>query len=206
MTKVQQLLRDHRGIVVEDFRGLVDNGEDEATPQNGFITSQNNKFMRRGVRSREGTSLMHTIGNVRRVAIYKRIGEAQRLLILNSVGEIYDSTDLTGPILSIATMTDFSAASIFGRSYITPHDGVTGLAGEKVYVYNGTGTARPAAGTAPIGFTLTLANSGTAGTVETGDHILGVAFETNSGFVTKPGAYQIISIQVVRKSTSVRLD
>lgn len=185
-------MRDHEGIVVEDFRGLLDNGEDESIPQGGFITSQNNKFMRKGVRTREGSSLLYTIGSVRRTAIYKRRGEAQRLLILNSAGELYDSTNLALPILSIPAMTDFSTVTIYERAYITPHNGVRGLPGEKVYVYPGSGTARQAAGVAPTGFVLDVANSVSVGTVESGDRIIGVAFESISGFITRPGAFKLI--------------
>ena len=186
-------MRDHESITVDDFRGLVDNGEDESIPQGGFISSQNNKFLRKGVKSREGSALLHTIPAVRRMAIYKRRGEAQRLLILDDVGRIYDSTNPAVPILTIAAMTDFSMVNIFERAYITPHNGIRGLPGEKVYVYPGSGVARQAAGIAPVGFTLTVANSATVGTVESGDRIIGVAFESVSGFITRPAAFRLIT-------------
>lgn len=185
-------VRDHDSIVVEDFRGLVDNGEDEATPQGAFITSQNNRFLRRGVKTREGTSLVYTIANIRRTQLYKKVGEAQRTLILNDLGQLFDSTNLSFPILVIDGMTDFSSVTIFNRAYITPHNGVTGLPGQIVYIYDGAGTARSAAGPGPIAFTLTLADSATSGSVEAGVHVVAVVFETSSGFITRHGGHQVI--------------
>lgn len=187
------MLRDHQPLTVADPRGLFDRGEDESTPRDHFLTSQNNRFITGGVKTREGSSSVHTISAVRRMAIYKRIGEAQRLLILDGAGHLYDSTNLSAPILTIVGMTDFSAETIFNRSYITPHNGVTGLPGEVVYVYNGSGTARAAAGVAPTGFTLSLADSSLSGNVEAGVRLVGVAFETPSGYITAPGGFQQIT-------------
>lgn len=185
--------RDHDPIVLKDIRGLFDRGEEESVPRGYFLTSQNNKFLKNGVKTREGSSKIHTISSVKRQAIYKRTGEAQRLLLLDGAGNIFDSTNLAAPILTIVGMTDFSAQTIFNRAYITPHNGVTGLPGEVVYVYNGSGTARAAAGAAPTGFTLTLADSATSGHVETGIHLVGVAFETDSGYLTAPGGFQFLN-------------
>lgn len=184
-------MRDHLPIVQSQFRGTFDRGEDDTVPYGYFISSQNIRFKRGGVATRYGTTQVHTVANVRRVAVYKRIGEAQRLLILNSAGQLYDSTlGFSAPILSIAAMTDFSMVTIFNRAYITPHNGLSGLPGEKVYVYNGSGTAVPAAGTPPSGFTLGTADSAASGSVEAGVHALGVCFETSTGFITKPGGFK----------------
>jgi len=121
--------------------------------------------------------------------VFKRIGEAQRLLILNNIGQLYDSTNLASPILSIAGMTDFSSITLFNRAYITPHNGVTGLSGEKVYVYEGSGVARPAAGAAPVSSGLSITNSTVSGSIEEGIRLLAVAYETTSGYLTKLGAF-----------------
>lgn len=186
-------LRDHEAITISDFRGYFDRGEDESVPQGYFSLSRNNRYFRGGCKTREGSSVVHTITSVRRAKIYKRIGEAQRLLILDATGKLYDSTNLASPILEIATMSDFSSVTMYNRAYITPHDGVTGLPGEKIYVYNGSGTARPAAGAAPTGFILALTNSAVSGTVEEGTHLVGVAFESDTGYITAPGGFQQIN-------------
>ena len=180
---------DHTPLVIDSFRGTYDRGEEEVVPAGFFISSLNLRFTNRGFATRYGTSKTHVLANIRRIAIYKRIGEAQRLLILVEGGALYDSVNLAAPILSIAAMTDFSMCTIFGRAYITPHNGIVGLPGEKVYVYTGAGQAVPAAGAPPSAFTLGLANSAASGFVEKGIHAIGVAFETATGYITAPGGF-----------------
>lgn len=187
------MLRDHQPLMIDDPRGLFDRGEDESAPKDFFLTSQNNRFIKGGVKTREGSSSIITIASVRRAAIYKRIGEAQRLLLLDGSGHLFDSTNLAAPILSIVGMTDFSAETMFNRAYITPHNGVTGLPGEKIYVYDGSGTARAAAGPAPTGFTLSLTDSLISGHVEAGVHLVGVAYESSSGYLTAPGGFASVT-------------
>lgn len=183
---------DHDSLKITQFNGLFDRGEDEVVPVDHFLSCQNLAFTSRGFKTRDGSSLSLTHSNIRRICIYRRTGEAQRLLVLDSTGKLYDSTNFGAIILNIASMTDFSCETLFNRAYITPHDGVTGLAGDKVYVYEGSPTdgARPAAGVAPTGFTLTLADSATSGKVEVGVHAIGVSYITTSGFITKPGGFQ----------------
>jgi hypothetical protein len=81
---------------------------------------------------------------------------------------------------------------LFNRAYITPHDGVTGLAGESVYVYSGSGVARAAAGTAPSA-TLVVSDSAASGNVEEGIHLLGYVFESASGYLSSPGGFAAIT-------------
>jgi hypothetical protein len=94
---------------------------------------------------------------------------------------------MASPILTVAGMTDFSMVSLYNRAYITPHNSVRGLPGEKVYVYEGSGVARPAAGVAPTGATMVAATSATVGSVEAGKHLFAVSYETISGYLTPPG-------------------
>lgn len=180
-------MRDHEPLTISSFRGLFDRGRSEAVPQDHARSSQNNEFLMGGVKTRSGFDLSLTKANLRRIAIYKRTGEATRLLVLDNAGNLYDSLDLSTPILTVVGMTDFSMITISNRAYITPHDGVTGLAGQKVYVYQGSGTARPAGGNPPSGFTLGVATSGSSGSIEAGYHLFAVAYETDSGYITKGG-------------------
>jgi len=186
-------VRDHDPITIREFLGTFDRGEDDSVPPGFFKDSRNVRFITGGVKSREGTTLDVTIGSVKRMAIYERIGEAQRLLLLDAAGNLYDSTNLVTPILSIVAMTDFSVEVMFDRAYITPHDGTKGLPGEKVYVYPGSGLARPAAGTPPSGFNLTAVDSAVSGNCETGTHVFAVCNETASGYLTKPGGFVAFS-------------
>jgi hypothetical protein len=181
-------MRDHRTIEIRDFRGLFDRGLPQATPQDHFLQCDNIRFLEHGVATRPGTDLtFNNITNIRRVALYKRPGEATRMLILDSNGNLYDSTSPASPILQIPEMVDFRMHVFFGRAYITPlHSSGVGLPGSFLYVYDGTGVARKAAGTRPSG-TLTANESSFSGNVEAGYHLYAVAFETISGFITKPG-------------------
>lgn len=181
-------VRDHSEIVITAFRGIFDRNEDDTTPVGFFLSAQNNQFIRGGITIRPGTKVSFVKPAIRRMAVYKREGEAQRLLVLNNSGQIYDSINGT-LVLSIAGMTDFSTVTIFNRAYITPHNGKTGLAGQSVYVYEGSGPARLAGGVGPSAGTLTVANSALSGRCETGVHIFAVAYETVTGYISKYGYF-----------------
>ena len=74
------------------------------------------------------------------------------------------------------------------RAYLSPHNGVTGLAGQFVYVYQGDGNpARVAAGNPPEGVTLSVEDSAISGIMAPGQRLFAIAFETTSGFITQPG-------------------
>ena len=180
-------MRDHSPIKIVNFNGLFDCGEDVSVPHNYFKDCLNLEFLKRGFRTRSGSRQSLDIDNIRRIQIFRIAGQAQRLLILNNSGSLYDSTNLNVPILIINGMTDFSSVTMFNRAYITPHNGETGLPGQAVYVYNGAGVARKAAGEAPSGLSLVAADDTNSGKVEYGIHLLGVCYETNSGFLTRPG-------------------
>ncbi len=145
-------------VTLSEFRGLYANFEEDTVPPNHFKSTLNLAFGPGYFGSRLGTTANLTVSDVRRIAVYNIPGAASRLLVLNGSGQLFDSSiSLAVPILTIALMTDFSVASMFGRAYITPHNGKLGLDNEVVYVYNGTGLARAAAGLPPAGFDLTLA-------------------------------------------------
>src|SRR4249920_2981857 len=104
-------VRDHDPISFSAFKGTFDRGEDETCPPGFFRSSQNIQFYHGGVGTRDGvvaSTFALPAGNlVRRIAIYKRLGEQPRLLVLDSAGHLYDSS--TGTIiLAITPMIDFS--------------------------------------------------------------------------------------------------
>lgn len=180
-------IQDHDPIELEFVKGLFGRGDfSDTVPPDHLIDSLNTISVGKETKTRDGFVSGITLANIRRVWEYKRTGEASRLLVLDNTGKLWDTTlSLVTPILNIPAMTDFSAYSQYNRAYITPHNGVSGLPGQYVQVYNGF-TCRQAAGTAPSSG-LAVANSATAGNVEAGTHIFGVAFETDSGFITAPG-------------------
>lgn len=146
-------------VTIDEFEGLFANFEEDTVPPNHFKDALNIGFGPGIVFSRLGVSDFLTKSDIRRIWAYNIPGEDTRLLILNGSNQIFDSTSLGSPILTVTGMTDFSAVSIFGRAYISPHNGQVGLENEKIYVYDGTDgsfAARAAAGVPPQGFDLTL--------------------------------------------------
>lgn len=130
-------MRDHLPVVIQEFNGTFDRGSDDVVPIDHFIDSQNVLFTQLGCGTRKGFTLNTTLANIRRVHLYTRINAAQRLLILDSAGNIFDATaSLTIPIWTDATFTDFSVSSQFGRAYITPHDRTSGISGKFILVYS----------------------------------------------------------------------
>lgn len=188
-------MRDHEGLVLNTFRGTFDRGEDEVCPAGFFITSFNLKFSKDGVGIREGfddddlSPLIALNIKILRMELYERTGEAQRTLILDDIGRIWDS--VTGTvILSIPTMTDFSCTVMYDKAFISPHNGRTGLPGEKIYIYEGSGVARPAAGLGPPPTpAMGAADSTLSGKFEKGLHVFAVAFESGSGFISGLGGF-----------------
>jgi hypothetical protein len=183
------MIENHVPIPINDFNGLFDRGPDEAIPLDHFRTAQNLKYKPTGFYTREGSILSTTCGAVLRFHVYKITGQASRLLILLTGGQLYDSANMLNPILNIPTMTDFSMEVFFDRAYITPHNGLTGLPGQFVYYYTGSGTAVVAGGPGPaIAPPMGIAQGG-AGHIDKGIHAFAVAFETTTGFVTQMGGF-----------------
>lgn len=173
-------------------QGRWNRGPNDTCPPDHFIDEQNLIYTHGEVGSR--LSIDEYLnddaktwdGSVKRVHIYRKIGEANRLLILDANNNIFDSSNLNTPILTVGGMTDFACVTLFNRAYISPSNGKNGSTGEKIYVYTGSGTARAAAGVAPTGYTL-AGVEGTTGKVEKGDHLFTFAYEYDSGYITPPG-------------------
>lgn len=154
-------------IPIEGFKGLFDRGRDEVVPLDHFIDCLNLRFETNEVKMREGmvesiTPYPNEIilgGAVRIVRHFFKYAEGLGnvcLLLLNN-GKLYGMRNgVTTLLLNIPTMVDFSITATFTRVYITPHTGLHGLTGEKVYYWDGT-NVRAAAGVAPT------AGSGMAG-------------------------------------------
>lgn len=173
--------------------GLFDragNEEFDVAPENYLPRCQNTIFPAfDGVKTREGGELFLATGlaGIRRIKRYKRLNEADRMLVLDNTGKLFDSSQgFVTPILNIAAMTDFSLQVMFDRAYISPHNGLKGLPGEFVYVYEGTGLARKAGFAPPTGFVIAAA-TGVAGKIEHGKRIFAIIYETSSGHLSKPG-------------------
>jgi len=203
------ILRDHEPVIIDKFGGLWDRGDKDNTPLDHFQDCVNVKFVgTSGFATRDGIGVSQTvnvpISNIKRIYNYPTpTGNTLIVLAVNSGnGQIYhivNATTVFGPILTIAGMTDFAFVPYNGRAFISPFTSYTitslsgtlnqerGLQNNFLYTYAGDGTAaRLAAGNAPGG-SLTIAN-GAAGHTDQGLHVFGVVFQTDSGFLTPPGA------------------
>lgn len=202
-------MRDHKPVILDEFNGLWNRGPKDSCPADHFSNCENLQYEEKQFRVRDGIDPYVALGNIIRMYNYV-MQEGESLLVLDSNGDIYHvvnpglvSVVVYGPILSIGEMTDFKMQSIAGRAYITPIQnntnpyGInyqTGVEDEFVYVYKGDGTAaRKAAGAGPTTGALTLADGG-AGNVEAGYHNFAVAYETDTGFITKIERFASINV------------
>jgi len=182
------MIENHVPIPISDFGGLFDRGPDEAVPLNHFKIAQNLKFKPSSFRTREGSVVSTTCGAVLRFHVYKITGQASRLLILIG-NSIYDSVNMGSAIRTVPMMTDFSMDVFYDRAYITPHNGLTGLPGQWVYYYTGSGVARIAGGVATPKAPAMSHIDGVPGNFDAGIHAFACGFETSTGFITQFGAF-----------------
>lgn len=176
-------MRDHQTVLIEEFKGLFKRGTQDSVPLDHFTDCNNVKYTYSGFKTRDGIDPAFQYANVVRIYAFN-----QSLLVLDTNGNIFhtDRASPNTPILHIDGMTDFHIAKFATRVYITPN----GPTNEFIYVYEygDAAGARKAAGVAP-GAAPTLTTGG-AGHTEKGVHIVAVAFETSTGFITNlsPGA------------------
>lgn len=194
-------MREHEPIRFDSFNGLYNRGTIIDAPLDHFTECKNLEFIGdNAFGTRDGIGLHQNLAgptqDILRIYNYPT-SDKQTLLVLTVGGKIYhivDDVTVYGPILTIATMTDFGFVPYAGRAYITPFttelvgelNRERGLTGEALYVYKGDGTAaRKAAGAKPT-TTITVAN-GAAGYTDAGVHIFGYVFETDTGYLSAPG-------------------
>ena len=134
----QGALRDHSQVPIGAFKGLYSNGIEDATPPGYFIDTLNTQFEAIEVRTRDGSTRIFKLANIRRFFVYKRLNETSRYLILDTSGTLWDSL-YDVPLVTNAAYKDFSAVNYLNRAYITFHDRVSGIPGETVKIYEGAG-------------------------------------------------------------------
>jgi len=175
----------HTPVETKDFRGLWANGKHDTTPQGFFQDCLNVSIASLDeVQTRFGVSSIYVRPTIRRSFLYKRLNETSRYLVLDTAGNFFDSL-FAAPLITDVNFEDFSVVNINNRAYITFHNRVRGFG--SVYVYQGDGTIRLAAGTAPSAFVLSVVTSANSGHIEVGTHLFAISFETNTGFITAPG-------------------
>ena len=207
------MLNGHKPVTIDKFNGLWRRGDVDNTPIDHFSDCNNIRFIgTAGFATRYGVDISQDVSvplsNVRRFYNYPTpTGNTLIVLVINEddEGEIYhvvNSTTVYGPLLTIEGMKDFGFFPYAGRAYITPfaYYEVTGLDdqplniekgmdGEFLYVYMGNGTAARKAAGNPLTGNMTIAN-GSAGNTDPGLHLFGWVAETDSGYLTAPGAIE----------------
>lgn len=185
-------MRGHQEQVIQEVKGLYKRRTFDSNSGNipdGFLSDAINvRYVDNTVVERFGVSqLFDCASTVLRFHLYNKLAGAKYIILCDN-GHVYDSADLVNPILSTTGWTDFSGITLYDRFYFCGHNGSNGDSGSKsfLYVYDGT-TARKAAGLKPSSG-ITVAVSGSAGNIETGNRYWYVAYETDSGHITKPNA------------------
>jgi hypothetical protein len=187
MSKISNSLIEHQPLTQEEFRGLYSRGVTDSGPDDYFLDTLNVRYSEGEVFTRHGSVQYISKANIVRYFTYRRLNETPRLIMLDSSGNLLDSLAPGTPIYTDATFTDFSMVNYNNRAYITAHNRIRGIPSKKLLVYEGSGSARLAAGSPPSGFTLSVATSATAGSIESGIHLFAVCYITSSGFITAPG-------------------
>jgi len=175
--------------VFNKFNGLWVRGPKDDTPQDHFVDCLNTIYADAGVAMRDGLTAYLSIPNVIYTALYKPNPpftgtNIPRILALNNIGQLFDVLISTvTPIYTNVLMKSFGFTNFFGRCYISPSNGKTGLDNVNVQVYDGT-TIRDAGGTAPT--TPLTGAAVVGGNLDVGTYLISYAFETASGFITNP--------------------
>ena len=190
---------EYRKIDLSRFRGLYQRGDRTQTPRAYNWKLENMEFEGDSLVGRKGfskvfSSILPERGILRAFQFVRPEGIANSIVYLsdeydssgNPAGKFYNHLSQTNPILTIPGATDFSALSFYGRLYITPHNLQEGKSGSFVYVWTGSGSARKAAGSAPT-LSFNVTETATTGRVSAGVRIFALVYQTDSGYLTKPG-------------------
>lgn len=193
-------VRDHQPLVIEQFNGLWDRGDDESCPSDHFIIADNVQYFNSGVETRIPIQpFLREEHKARVLRIYNYVMQTgQSLLVLtegekvgdpNVIHHVVSETTVFKKILELKEMDDFGFVAYNGRAYITPFRSYTNSVGERyqlgiknefIYVYKGDGTkARKAAGFPPTNDDDTSAvayNLAQEGKITAGIHIFGITF------------------------------
>ena len=171
--------------------GLWNRGSIDDCPPDHFTDCRNNGYTF-GVETRDKLSEFMAEADIIRMQLYKPLPpfagtNIPRIIALTSAGVLRDVL-LGIDLYTNVDMLDFALVNFFGRCYISPSNGKTGLSGVNIYVYDGSGVGafREAGGAAPtVPLTLHWSSAG-GGVTDVGTYLVSYAFETASGFITKP--------------------
>ena len=173
-------------VVIDKFGGLYQRGTQETIPRDHMGVCQNAWFNRAEIGGRPGTVQSFNFPYRPRKVFSGVIDSTYFFLILDDLNQLHRD-DGASILDGDPDMSDFSALNLYNRVYIAPNRATWADDDyQKLYVYNGTGSARKAGGAKPT--TGVTAADGAAGVVSKGIHKIGVSFVTDTGFITPPNA------------------
>ena len=192
-------LRGHEPLPIDDFNGLWGRGDADSCPPGFWTDCANMEFSQSSAFSRFPFAREYScnIGMMRQQIFVTKVAGVQTVFIMGMDfgGNFYKQQisptpgDANPVLLNAAganSILDFDLVSINGIAFITFSQATVGLSslgspafGTNVYLYNGT-TFRQAGGIRPGAATIAV-SAGGAG--DPGWHMMGVAFEYDTGFV-----------------------
>lgn len=183
------LLDQYEVRAISEFFGLYSRGDPDSCPQNHSPVFTN--FATRGKRHelglRPGTLASLAVGNTVRIFNAKFVNalgvSTTNVLTCDGAGNIRNQAGAN--ILTVTNMIDFVGLNLFNHVFLLPICSPGGLAGQVLYIWDGTNAVRPALGAAPTSSFAVAQAAG--GNITPGTHQFAVCFVTNTGFTTQPG-------------------
>jgi hypothetical protein len=176
-------------ISVEIWGGLVTNLAPSDLPHGVSPDCQDVQFQIGSVKTRPGSTTLYILPGtplVNYLKTYETLNETPRLLSLDSLGVLRKDSTPGGALTTISGSIIPGAFcrsdSLFAREYLALSDGMNGLDMPRQYddtYFDRVSQVGP--GAAP-----SVADSGAAGNIGAGVHMLTVIFVTRSGYYTRP--------------------
>jgi len=188
------MFNEHDPLTIGNFKGLYSRPDSEdTTPIDHAIDCENYDFGDTSIITRPDFELLATLAQPPvYIEEFIRSTGSQSWIYIDSSGRMFHTGNAAPgvPIHSFAAGTSFSMLSIADRAYITPHNYVLGLSAEFLYVYyfssvTATWIFAQAAGLKPGIGAMTAVTSASAGVVSAGKHTIRIAYEYETGFITK---------------------
>jgi hypothetical protein len=207
-------LEDYQKISFSKFNGIYDRGDSDSVPPDHAIDCGNVLLRDPGnVRQRPGSKLSFTLTHRHPTCVNQFLATGNGgafFVTMDGFGNMYKESGSAstliwppaGEFVSDQGYMDFAGLNMFGRTYFNIIRRFTGVGAftESIKVWDGINPVRDAAGlppsylgNPPVGVPPSNGPSDfytvprTGGVVSLGVHRVAVSYETNTGFITRPG-------------------